>query len=263
MLPNVLLLKISPHMQSWGVGDKFVESRKTNRFPTKSGVIGLIASALGWDRDHDLTDLNKLRMGVRIDSPGDMAYDYQTTKMFEDKASKLSHRWYLTDAVFLVALEGDDLEFLNDIAWALDHPAFNIFAGRKAFPLNPDLVQSVTEDSTIEEVFDSTPWMGVEFDKPDKLEVLIDAKGDEDNLLTLTDLPVSFDYDSREWADRTIARSWVDLKKDEESFSSDAMDMLRLGDVLGMGLETSGDEVVSPGAPVTVEEDVQEEEVDW
>ena len=55
----------------------------------------------------------------------------------------------------------------------------------------------------------------------------------------------------------------MDLKKDEESFSSDAMDMLRLGDVLGMGLETSGDEVVSPGAPVTVEEDVQEEEVDW
>ena len=263
MLPNVLLLKISPPMQSWGVSDKFVESRKTNRFPTKSGVIGLIASAFGWDRDHDLTDLNKLRMGVRIDSPGDMAYDYQTTKMFEDKASKLSHRWYLTDAVFLVALEGDDLEFLEDIAWALGNPAFNIFAGRKAFPLNPDLVQSVTEDSTIEEVFDSTPWMGVEFDKPDKLEVLIDAKGNEDNLLTLTDLPVSFDYDSREWADRTIARSWVDLKKDEESFSSDAMDMLRLGDVLGMGLETSGDEVVSPGAPVTVEEDVQEEEVDW
>ena len=74
---------------------------------------------------------------------------------------------------------------------------------------------------------------------------------------------MSFDYDSREWADRTIARSWVDLKKDEELFSSDAMDMLRLGDVLGMGLETSGDEVVSPGAPVTVEEDVQEEEVDW
>ena len=260
-MANVLLLKISPPMQSWGVGAKFVEARKTNRFPTKSGVVGMIAAALGWDRDHDLTDLNKLRMGVRIDSPGDMSYDFQTTKMFEDKASKLSHRWYLTDATFLVALQSNDVELLNDVRWALENPAFNIFAGRKAFPVNSDLVQGVTEDSTVEEVLEQTPWMGVGTKRPDRLEVLIDAKGDEDDLLTLADLPVSFDYDGREWANRTIARYWIEFEQSDEEPAPE--DILRMGDVLGADLEASSNEDESDFGLVSDDSDSQEEEVDW
>ena len=54
-----LLLRLSAPLQSWGAESKF-ETRRTEKFPTKSGVIGLLASALGYSREDSLTDLNAL-----------------------------------------------------------------------------------------------------------------------------------------------------------------------------------------------------------
>ena len=45
-----LLLRLAAPLQAWGADSKF-ETRKTNREPTKSGVIGLLAAALGLERD--------------------------------------------------------------------------------------------------------------------------------------------------------------------------------------------------------------------
>ena len=45
-----LLLRLAAPLQAWGADSKF-ETRKTNREPTKSGVIGLLAAALGLRRD--------------------------------------------------------------------------------------------------------------------------------------------------------------------------------------------------------------------
>ena len=42
-----LLLRLAAPLQSWGADSKF-EVRKTNREPTKSGVLGLLAAALGY-----------------------------------------------------------------------------------------------------------------------------------------------------------------------------------------------------------------------
>ena len=44
-----LLLRLAAPLQAWGSDSKF-ETRKTNREPTKSGVIGLLAAALGLRR---------------------------------------------------------------------------------------------------------------------------------------------------------------------------------------------------------------------
>ena len=41
-----LLLRLAAPLQAWGADSKF-ETRKTGREPTKSGVIGLLAAALG------------------------------------------------------------------------------------------------------------------------------------------------------------------------------------------------------------------------
>ena len=52
-----------------GVGYGFaVDTRKTDRIPSKSGVIGLLAASLGLKRDADLTQLNELSFGVRVDT---------------------------------------------------------------------------------------------------------------------------------------------------------------------------------------------------
>ena len=45
-----LLLRLAAPLQAWGADSKF-EARKTNREPTKSGVIGLLAAALGVQLD--------------------------------------------------------------------------------------------------------------------------------------------------------------------------------------------------------------------
>ena len=45
-----LLLRLAAPLQSWGMDSKF-ETRKTNREPTKSGIIGLLSAALGLRRD--------------------------------------------------------------------------------------------------------------------------------------------------------------------------------------------------------------------
>ena len=47
----VLLLRLAAPMQSWGTDDSKYETRKTEREPSKSGVIGMLAAALGYKRD--------------------------------------------------------------------------------------------------------------------------------------------------------------------------------------------------------------------
>ena len=74
-----LLLRLAAPLQSWGADSKF-EIRKTNREPTKSGVLGLLAAALGVRRDDDegLQELKTLRFGVRVDQEGGLLVDFHT-----------------------------------------------------------------------------------------------------------------------------------------------------------------------------------------
>jgi CRISPR system Cascade subunit CasD len=53
---STLLLRLAAPIQAWGV-DKF-ERRGTERIPTKSGVIGLLAAALGRRRNESIEDLS-------------------------------------------------------------------------------------------------------------------------------------------------------------------------------------------------------------
>lgn len=65
----VLLLRLAAPLQAWGSSSKFIV-RSTEREPTKSGVIGMIAAALGIQRNDDpqkLVPLTTLRFGVRAD----------------------------------------------------------------------------------------------------------------------------------------------------------------------------------------------------
>ena len=63
---GTLLLRLAAPMHSWG-NDSRCEVRRTGKEPTKSGVIGLLAAALGRNRADSLDDLCSLRFGVRVD----------------------------------------------------------------------------------------------------------------------------------------------------------------------------------------------------
>ena len=223
-MSDVLLLKISPPMQAWGIDSLFAEERKTNRFPTKSGVVGMIASSLGWSRDHDLSRLNHLKMGVRIDSPGVLENDFQIVRKPSQNTGKLSHRWYLTDAVFLVALQSDDSQWLETIMNALRRPYYNVFAGRKAFPLNPDFIQGIIRDVTIDSVLHDVAWSGYG-EQPKKVELIRDAMESDTDVFTINDVPVSFEHDNRSWVPRSVVRAWIPLHSDDETKGSASNDV--------------------------------------
>ncbi|MFJ5103810.1 type I-E CRISPR-associated protein Cas5/CasD [Streptomyces sp. NPDC088554] len=73
----VLLIRLAGPLQSWGVSSRFAH-RDTHSRPTKSGVIGLCAAALGLDREQPLGELATVLFGVRADRPGTPLRDYHT-----------------------------------------------------------------------------------------------------------------------------------------------------------------------------------------
>ena len=93
-----LLLRLAAPLQSWGVSSKF-EIRETTKEPTKSGVIGLVAAALGRSRDESVEDLSCLKFGVRIDQEGELLRDFQMVhgeKKFLCDSSILFGRCYFS-----------------------------------------------------------------------------------------------------------------------------------------------------------------------
>ena len=93
----VLLLRLSAPLQAWGTENSKFEIRKTGREPSKSGIVGLLAAALGIRRNEPekLRELNALRIGVRIDRAGKLLRDYQTVQA---KPPYVTSRYYLSDA---------------------------------------------------------------------------------------------------------------------------------------------------------------------
>jgi CRISPR system Cascade subunit CasD len=127
-------------MQSWGTTSRFDE-RDSQLEPSKSGVLGLVCAALGRDRSDPVQDLAALRMGVRVDREGLLMRDYHTATGVMTAAGKpdlrrtvVSPRFYLSDAAFLVGLEGSDEVLLAGVQAALREPVWPLCLGRKAFP---------------------------------------------------------------------------------------------------------------------------------
>ena len=143
-----LLLHLAGPLQSWGERSQFNE-RDTAPFPTRSGVIGLLASALGRRRGEIIDDLTRLSLTVRTDRPGVLLRDLHTVggglkgretvttaegkKRSGSTATLLSHRYYLADAAFTAALTGDRT-LLEECAQALTEPQWPLFLGRRSCP---------------------------------------------------------------------------------------------------------------------------------
>jgi len=71
------LLRLSAPLQAYGLNSRWDEHATATR-PTKSAVTGLVANALGWERDADLADLAALVFTVRADRPGRITTDHQS-----------------------------------------------------------------------------------------------------------------------------------------------------------------------------------------
>ncbi len=196
---NTLLLRLSGPMQSWGTQSDF-DVRDTGYEPSKSGVIGLLCAALGRPRHDPLDDLTGLRMGVRVDREGRIAYDYHTAGKggylkedgkLESKTLIQSRRYYLADAIFLIGLAGDDLGLLKRLHAALRDPVWPLYLGRKAFvPGEPVwLEDGVREGEALESALQAYPLLGRRGEPPERIRLVLD---DPDGEAVRQDLPISF-----------------------------------------------------------------------
>ncbi|GAA6756661.1 type I-E CRISPR-associated protein Cas5/CasD [Thermus thalpophilus] len=200
-----LLLRLQGPLQSWGTRSRF-DYRDTWPYPTKSGVVGLLAAALGRDRAEDISDLAALRLGVRVDRKGVLKVDYQTAQFVyraegyvavttkkekiwlqrwtdapiridPKRSTVVSQRYFLSDAAFLVGLEGEKplLEWLHR---ALLNPRFPLYLGRKGYlPSPPPYLPDGLRDEPLEEALRRYPYLGKGEPREDLLLVLEAAQG--------------------------------------------------------------------------------------
>ena len=161
---KLLILRLEGALQSWGEHSKW-DDRDTGLFPTKSGIVGLIACAMGLPRDSDeIARLaSGLRLCIRADRPGTVLSDYHTVQGMPDILTSdgkkrgsntiVSTRRYLQDASFLAVLSGP-ADLLSRCAAALRDPVWQTYLGRKAcvpsVPLLPVLTDSYdSEDDAL------------------------------------------------------------------------------------------------------------------
>lgn len=211
MANHTLLLRIAAPLQSWGSSSRFPD-RKTDIAPTKSGIIGMVAAALGRKRDDSIDDLLNLGFAVRIEQEGNIESDSQNATQWERDTGKKNNtlprsiRYYISDGVFLVALEGEK-DKLEEIEYALKHPIFHLFLGRKSCPPSTPLVLGIKEKDKLsvlrEEKWHASEWFKEKTGETTFLTIIRGGKVGESGDL-VHDSPLSFSPLKRSYANRVV-----------------------------------------------------------
>lgn len=170
-MPRFLILRLDGPMQAWGT-HTYEDFRPSNLYPTRSGLLGLLAACLGIDR-RDLVGQAQVaasvEFSVRIDSqverlgrkkpvdkPGVKLPDFHTVmgaRKVDGSANKfpvVSRREYLFDAAFTVAVGEQAAAHytLEQIANALRHPCYTPTLGRRACPPTRPLLDGESVEAT-------------------------------------------------------------------------------------------------------------------
>ena len=216
---TVLLLRIAGPLQAWGVRSRFTV-RSTELAPTRSGIIGMVAAAVGRRRTDPIEDLLALRFGVRKDQPGRIIRDFHTARTLDGKESMpLSNRYYLADAVFLAGIEGDR-PLLEGIDEALQHPAFPLYLGRRSCPPTHPVSLGLRE-ATLLDALRAEPWLASPWFRKQQHSHVFDAELLLDQEVVPAekrgaargsrDVPVSFDPRRRDYDFRQVERLMVQV----------------------------------------------------
>ena len=236
---STLLLRLAAPLQSWGGESKF-DTRQTRREPSRSGVIGLLACALGIRREDTaaLSELAGLSFGVRVEQEGQLLRDYQTVKSYKTTRDFLTgaepadayqtYRYYLADAVFLAAVSSGDEVLMHRLEAALRRPAFPLYLGRRSCP--PTLPVSLgLRELPLQQALTAEPWQAsavyqarwkrLHPGQPLQLRLMLDAAGAGE--AQVRDVPVAFDPAWRRYAFRNVQEAYVPVQT--EAAEHDAM----------------------------------------
>lgn len=205
-----LLMRLAGPMQAWGTDSRF-EKRRTELFPTKSGIIGLIAAALGRRRDASIDDLAALKVGIRVIRPGTVIEDFHTARTA--KTSYITRRQYLSDAVFIAGIESDDPDLLKTIQNALHHPCYPLFLGRRSCPPTMPLALDIVNDP-LRQALESAETEDSASPGPSRLYLEGRYGSIQKRLL---DQPESYDIRHRKYQPRIISMITLQDKPDTSS----------------------------------------------
>lgn len=239
-----LLLRLAGPLQSWGSASRH-NRRSTSSEPTKSGVVGLLAAAQGRRRTDPVDDLTRLELAARIDAPGQLRRDYHTASRLDGSAlpatevtasgrqkpnsqkkkTHVTERFYLEDAVFVVAVFVVAVigaaDVVRALAEAVRSPAFPLALGRRSCaPTQPLLLPGPAGPVRAADgwaALSDLPWQAPRSTR-ERLRrqgvlgptvalpvVMDDPAGQE----VREDLPLSFDPRGRRYASRRVSQRWV------------------------------------------------------
>jgi len=229
-----LLLWFEAPLQSWGADSKFGR-RDTLKFPTKSGVLGLLCSALGAGGKQvellsRLVPLDMQVISYRKTNAKGVAHDKQPLMRdfqmvgsgYDDKdpwqtllipktsdkkkavggGAKLTYRYYLQDAMFSVALQiPKDMEI--EISQALQNPNWDIYLGRKNCIPTEIVLQGVFNE--LEDAIDKASTIAKSKELLEEFRVMQGVQ-EGDEVYTLNDVPIQFG-EHKQYRDRQVTLS--------------------------------------------------------
>lgn len=205
---TTLVLRFAAPLQSWGTDSRF-ETRRTDLYPTKSGIIGFLASALGRRRDENISDLNQLEIGIRVDEPGQMIKDFHVAQGV--KHNYTTTRYYLSDAVFLVCIGSENDELIEELKYAVLHPAFPLFLGRRSCVPSQPIFMGI-EQTSVEKTLYSFKYLGSQsLSNINHLIVVESGNHKKGMTRRVFDEPVSFDIRGREYVTRLITEQYIPI----------------------------------------------------
>ncbi|MCS3923587.1 type I-E CRISPR-associated protein Cas5/CasD [Methanosalsum natronophilum] len=168
-MKDYLIFRIYAPMVSWGdiaIGTH----RPTFDHPSKSAIFGLLAAALGIDRDDDEAHLqlsSSYNYAVLVNSHGTMLRDYHTSQVpgrskrkYSSRKEELSvddnnlntiisTRDYYNDCLYtiIISKKADEAPYsFSELIDKLNNPSYNLFIGRKscplALPLDPKIISA-------------------------------------------------------------------------------------------------------------------------
>jgi CRISPR system Cascade subunit CasD len=183
-------VRLQAPLQAWG-GATVGDNRPTQPFPTRSGVLGMVAACLGILRgDHRRlrTLCADARVHVRVDAPGTPLVDDQTIQgnpnASPTRQTIRSKRTYLCDASFAAVIVPGPGTTLDEIEAALSTPKFSPYLGRRCcVPSSPLLLASRVSGVDPLELFESIP-IG-----PEELMARIAGRQELDFYLDVEDHP--------------------------------------------------------------------------
>jgi CRISPR system Cascade subunit CasD len=223
-----LVLRLAGPLQSWGEHSTFTE-RDTLRFPTRSGITGLLAAAQGIRRGEPLGKFGQLAFTVRVDRPGILLQDFHTTggglprswtiptasggHRPEGTAIVVTRRWYLSDAVFTLAIEGPG-DLIEEAAASLRAPRWQPYLGRRSCPPDQPLLLRLTPGDPVQELRELVPLPARRAGGTSEIavEMIAEAPGDDDAAITETnDVPEVLGRLERRYRSRAVYRSTIQV----------------------------------------------------